>query len=343
MRLTVDLGPDSHDVILKRGVLGRAGLLANLGGRVLILCGEGLPERQVRKLARQCAAPEVIRLPEGGPAGFAGLGDVLARMAALGFTNGDAVAALGGSRVNDLACFTAGLYLGGIACYRFPTTVFSQADSAIGGLARLDLNDAPGLVALTRQPAIVLADPDLLDTLPPRHFSAGLAAVLRVALVGDAALLELLEQEDVHANIEKLLFLAMRFKKDLVEQDPLRTGAARLLDFSQPLARGIYAAANGALLRGESLALGMLPLLESRTLQRRCRALMRKWELPRALPCTPQDAMDAVRRTGPVQGGLHTVARVKQPGRGYLENLTEEELGLLLAELPAKKHKTEGL
>ncbi len=130
MRLAVNLGPHSHDIIVKRGVLGRAGLLANLGGRVLILCGANMPDAWVQKLARQCALPEVMRVDTGS---FADLGSVLARMAALGFTRADAVAALGGSTVNCLAGFAAALYLGGIACYRFPTTVYAMADTALGG------------------------------------------------------------------------------------------------------------------------------------------------------------------------------------------------------------------
>jgi len=115
-------------------------------------------------------------------------------LAQKGLTRSDAVVALGGGVVCDLAGLAAGLYMRGIDCCYFPTSLLAMVDAALGGKTAIDLDGVKNAVGLFRQPRAVVIDPDTLATLPPRQLANGLAEAVKMALTSDAALFRLLEE-----------------------------------------------------------------------------------------------------------------------------------------------------
>lgn len=331
MKLTMELGARSHDIIIKRGSLGRAGMLANLTGRVLLVTDDGVPAAYVNQVRQQCGRPEVLVLRRGEqnktPAAWL---LVLERLQALGFGQSDMVAAVGGGMVGDIAGFAAACFAYGMPWCHFPTTTLAQVDAAIGGRTGFELADSFGNIGAYHQPIIVIIDPDTLATLPPRHHASGLAEALKTGLVGSGELFEALENGPPAAAIERVVYLSVRCKKSYVEQDETGRGVRRLLDFGYTLGLGIKAQLGGTLLHGECIALGMLPMLESRTLRRRVKAAMKKLGLPLCAAVDNEKLLAHVQKTA--TGGACRVVRVKKPGQGYLDTVSLEELRLLLDE-----------
>ena len=134
MKLTMRLGVRSYDIIIKQGGLSRVGQLINLNRRVLVVSDTGVPEAYLKTVLAQCREGVPVVLPQGeGTKSLECFGQLLTVMLEHGFTRGDAVLALGGGVVGDLAGFAAASYMRGVTFINCPTTTLSQIDSSIGG------------------------------------------------------------------------------------------------------------------------------------------------------------------------------------------------------------------
>lgn len=338
MKLNMQLGERSYDIILKRGSLAHAHSLCNLNRKVLVVSDKGVPEKYIKTLLKQCPDGHSIIVEQGeGSKSVQTWQAVLSKMLELGFGRGDAVAAVGGGVIGDLSGFVASAYMRGISFFQFPTTTLSQIDSSIGGKVAINLGATKNVVGAFHQPEIVIIDPDTLQTLPARHFSNGLAEALKTALIGSSDLLDIMEHEDIQENIERILYLCLQYKKGVVERDETEQGERKLLNFGHTIghaiesARGLGQGSDG-LLHGECIALGMLPMLESKVLQRRTLAVMKKLNLPLKSGCTASELIPYLHNDKKRSGDTYTIVRVKKAGLGYLEKVSSDELNLLVEE-----------
>lgn len=339
MKLTMDLGARSYHIIIKRGSLKNAGALGNLHRKVMVVSDSGVPKTRVNALLKQCAEGYSFVLPRGEASKSVESWQALqSALLANGFGRDDAIAALGGGMVGDVAGFAAASYLRGIEWMQFPTTTLAQLDACIGGRVSLNLDHTKNVLGALHQPGLVVVDPDALKTLTPRQYASGLAEALKIGLVGSSevfSLLETLEPDELDAGLERLIYLCLRYVKGVVERDEAGVGERRLLGFGHTIGQGIEAAglarsASDALLHGECVALGMLPMLESRTLERRVKAVMRKYGLPLKQPYPAEEVLRYIGRDQRRHGNSYKVVRVKTPGRGYVEDIDSEELRLMV-------------
>ncbi len=332
MKLRMELGSRSYDIILKRGALAGAGHLANFNRKVLVLSDKGVPEQYVKTILQQCGEGHPFIVEQGEDSKSVETWQkILTHMLGLGFGRGDAVAAVGGGVMGDLGGFVAAAYMRGISFFQFPTTTLSQVDSSIGGKVAINLAGTKNTVGAFHQPELVVVDPDTLKTLPARHYSNGLAEAVKTALIGSSELFEIFENEDIDANIERILYLCLRYKKGVVERDETEQGERKLLNFGHTIGHGIEAAGGlGGLLHGECVGLGMLPMIESRTLLRRTKAILRKLNLPLTYDYPADEVLSYITSDKKRHGSHYTVIKVKTPGMGYLEDVDFEELSMLV-------------
>lgn len=320
-KLTMNLGPRSYDIILKRGALENLYQFARLDRRVAIVTDSGVPEAYARRVADQCQDTRIITVPQGEASkSLKTLETVLRQMLDFGMGRGDLVVAVGGGVVGDLAGFAASIYMRGVDFINCPTTTLSMIDSSIGGKTAVDLGDTKNIVGTFWQPKLVIVDPDALSTLPQRHFVNGLAEAVKAALLADPELFSIFEQGDVDARIDEIIYRCLRFKKNIVEQDETEQGMRKALNFGHTLGHGIEAVRGikgrrtTGLYHGECVALGMLPMIESKTLQKRVRAVYRRLGLPLRASYDKQKVLAEMLHDKKAQAGQITL--IKVPGLG---------------------------
>ena len=325
--IPMNLGADSYDITLGRGVLRKAGEILNLRRKVMIVTDDGVPEKWPRMLAEQCEEADVFRMRAGEKSkNLDTFREVLRRMLAFGMRRGDCVAAVGGGVPGDLAGFSAACYMRGIDFYNCPTTVLSQVDSSIGGKTAVDLDGIKNIVGAFHQPKAVLIDPEVLSTLPPRQTANGLAEAVKMALCFDEAGFELFEREDPSAFMDRIIENALRIKKHVVELDEKEHGLRRALNFGHTLGHGIEAVqGEDGLYHGECVALGMLPMCapEVRT---RLESVLRKLGLPTRCGAECSRVIAAAAHDKKAAGRTITAIRVERAGSFTEQPMTPEEL-----------------
>ena len=255
----MNLGCDSYDIIVKRGVLENAKGHLNLDRRVLIVTDSGVPAEYAKAVAEQCNAPVIITVEQGEASKSLGVFENLLRvMLDHGFSRKDCVIAVGGGVVGDLSGFAASAYMRGIDFYNIPTTLLSQIDSSIGGKTAINLGGVKNIVGAFYQPKKVLIDPDLLKTLPSRQISNGLAEAVKMSLTSDAALFDIFENGNIEESIDEIIVRSLNIKKNVVEQDEKEAGLRKILNFGHTIGHGIESTT--PLYHGECVALGMIPM-----------------------------------------------------------------------------------
>jgi shikimate kinase/3-dehydroquinate synthase len=182
---------------------------------------------------------------------------VLRRMAAAGIGHDDVVVAVGGGVVGDLAGFCAGVYQRGIRHVQVPTTLVAQVDSAFGGKTGVDLPEGKNYAGVYHQPAAVIVDPAVLETLPPAERAAGYAEVVKTALIAGGPLWA--RVRDGRDPDDSIILGCLRTKLEVVAADERDGGRRQVLNLGHTVAHAIESATGYSRYRhGEAVAIGLL-------------------------------------------------------------------------------------
>ncbi len=327
MIIRMELAKDSYDIVLEPACLSRAASLLELDRRVLIVTDEGVPEAYAKKIAGQSRQPVIVSVPQGeGSKSLRQFEILLETMLREGFTRQDCVVAVGGGVAGDLAGFTAASYMRGVDFYNIPTTVLAQVDSSIGGKTAVNLGGIKNIVGAFYQPKKVLIDRETLRTLDRRQTSNGLAEVVKMALIADAALFELLEKEEIVENMDEVIKRSLLIKKAVVEQDEKEQGLRQILNFGHTIGHGIESAQPGAgLYHGECVALGMIPMC-SEAVRERLIPVLQKLSLPTSCAMDTEKVYAALCHDKKAADGQISVVRVESVGSCRLEKVPPQAL-----------------
>lgn len=329
MKLTMRLSERSYDIVVKRGSLGHIGQLVNLNRKVLIVTDSGVPQEYAETVAQQCKEPFVETVRQGEQSkSIAVWQRLLSRMMSLHFGRGDAVVAVGGGVVGDLAGFVAASYMRGVDFINIPTTTLAQIDSSIGGKTALNLEHTKNIVGAFWQPKLVLIDPNTLKTLPKRHFAAGLAEAVKAGLLADSELLRIFEEENCEEFLEQILYRSLIVKKNIVEHDERESGERAALNLGHTLGHAIESATalhrKHSLYHGECVALGMLPMIEDNELKQRVKTIYQKLGLPLCAEFDKETALQALRHDKKVQDNQLTVVKIPKAAAFRLDKVPFE-------------------
>ena len=154
------------------------------------------------------------------------------------FTGGDSVIALGGGVVGDLAGFAAATYHRGLPYIQVPTTLLSAVDSSVGGKTAVNLPGGKNQVGAFHQPALVLCDPTLLETLPPAEYQNGCAEIIKCALLQSQSLFRAIAEKPVSRQWESVIAACVEIKGDFIQSDEFDTGRRRLLNLGHTVPHG---------------------------------------------------------------------------------------------------------
>ena len=267
---------------------------------------------------------------------------------------GDTLLALGGGVVGDLAGHVAATYLRGMPLVQVPTTVLAMNDAAIGGKVAVNLEAGKNLVGSFHQPRAVIADIEVLRTLPRRAYTEGFAEVLKHALIMDPLLLADLERsvgqlattQPDEELLTRVITRSARLKALVVSSDPREQGLRAMLNYGHTIGHAIEAATGyGEYLHGEAVAIGMMGAarlghrlgVHDDEIVARQADLLRAYELPLTAPgLSIDDVMQAMRLDKKVQEGRLRFVFLEAFGRPILrddvpEDAVREVLKKLLA------------
>ena len=269
----VPLGARSYDVLIGPGLLAAAGRLVTARfakARCGIVTDENvarlhLPALEAGLRAENRLAGAIV-LPAGeATKSFRELGALCERLLEMGLERGDLVVAFGGGVIGDLAGFAASILRRGVAFVQVPTTLLAQVDSSVGGKTGINTRQGKNLIGTFHQPALVIADTDVLATLPARELKAGYAEVAKYGLLGDAAFFAWLEANwgavlggDADA-LTRAIDTSVRAKAAVVARDETETGDRALLNLGHTFGHALEAATgySDRLLHGEGVAIGI--------------------------------------------------------------------------------------
>ena len=167
------------------------------------------------------------------------------------------IMAVGGGMIGDLTGFAAATFMRGVRWVNVPTTLLAMLDASIGGKVGVNLPQGKNLVGTFHPPALVLADPEVLETLPPEEYTSGMAEMLKHGLIADAELFDALVPEALPLSRD-LLQRAIEVKVKIVQRDPYEKGERAKLNMGHTIGHGIEAASDFALRHGEAIAIGLL-------------------------------------------------------------------------------------
>ncbi|WP_066717293.1 3-dehydroquinate synthase [Sphingomonas pituitosa] len=271
--ISVALGARSYDVRIEPGLLARAGeVLAPLSrGRPMpIVTDTNLAahcETLVASLAAAGVSAPVLTLPAGeSTKSWAQLEALTDWLLAQGVVRSDHVIALGGGVIGDLVGFATSILKRGCNFVQIPTTLLAQVDSSVGGKTAINSKAGKNLIGAFHQPAVVLIDPQVLDTLPQRELRAGYAEVAKYGLIDDAGFFAWCEGNaaalfagDPQARAHAIGHSVAAKARIVAADERETTGTRALLNLGHTFGHALEAETgfSDKLLHGEAVAAGM--------------------------------------------------------------------------------------
>lgn len=271
--LPARIGAGRYDIHLGPGLVDRLGPLwaeRAAGPGVLLVSDSNLADHAARAALSLRGAglvvTEAVVAPGESSKSFAELERISRAAAGAGIRRADAVVALGGGVVGDLAGFVAASYQRGVRLVHVPTTLLAMVDSAIGGKTGIDIPEGKNYVGAIWQPELVAMDTDTLSTLPARELSCGFAEVIKYGLLDSEELFELVEGWPALPGpadrLADLIERCIAHKLRVVAADERDLGIRASLNLGHTVGHGIEAAAGYERYRhGEAISLGLLAAL----------------------------------------------------------------------------------
>ena len=268
----VDLGARSYDVRIGPGLLAGVGRAVEPFAprrRAIVVTDQNVADLHLEALGRGLEANGVVwcaivLAPGEQTKSFAGLQALCAELLENDVERRDLIIAFGGGVIGDLAGFAAGIIKRGVDFVQIPTTLLAQVDSSVGGKTAIDTPAGKNLVGLFYQPRLVLADLDVLGTLPVRELMAGYAEVVKYGMIDDPDFFQWCEANAAKIRAGDPEALAYAVKKSveakarIVAADEREGDVRALLNLGHTFAHGLEASAgfDGALLHGEAVGVG---------------------------------------------------------------------------------------
>ena len=272
--IRVELGARAYDILIGPGLIGTAGLEIALrlkGRRMAIVTDENVAPLYLAPLVESLTAQGIEATPVILPAGektksFDHLVPVVESIIGARIERNDAVIALGGGVIGDLAGFAAGIVRRGSRFIQIPTSLLAQVDSSVGGKTGINSPQGKNLVGVFHQPDLVLADTAALDSLTPREFRAGYAEVAKYGLIDRPEFFAWLEAHwrEIFAGGEariEAIAASCAAKAEVVVADERETGRRALLNLGHTFGHALEAATqydSSRLVHGEGVSIGMV-------------------------------------------------------------------------------------
>ncbi|MDQ0869276.1 3-dehydroquinate synthase [Arthrobacter sp. V1I9] len=269
IKVTGESAANNYDVVVGRGLLGDlSSLLGERVRRVLVihpralrLTGDTVRD-ELASAGFTALTAEIPDAEEGKHIQVAAFcWQVLGQN---DFTRSDAIVAVGGGAVTDLAGFVAATWLRGIKVIHMPTSLLGMVDASVGGKTGINTAEGKNLVGAFHPPAAVLADLDTLNTLPKNEIISGMAEVIKCGFIADPAILDLIEKnpegvvDPESAVLRELIERAIAVKAKVVSEDLKESGLREILNYGHTLGHAIELVERYSWRHGAAVSVGMM-------------------------------------------------------------------------------------
>jgi shikimate kinase/3-dehydroquinate synthase len=257
-----------YDVLVREGGIDQLGKMLktrNLSGPMLVISDENVAphylERVLNSLRTAEYAASQLVIPAGEEHKNLQTVELLWRSCLeADLDRKSTVIGLGGGVVGDISGFVAATFMRGCNWVCVPTTLLAMVDASVGGKTGFDLPEGKNLVGAFNPPRMVLADPDVLSTLPERELRAGLAEVVKHGVIADPELIDLCFQgwETVTVRLPEVVRRGMAVKVKVIEEDPYEQGVRAALNLGHTIGHAVELVSGFSLLHGEAVAIGIV-------------------------------------------------------------------------------------
>ncbi len=256
--------PPAYDVRVRPGGLDDLGLLMRsqgLNGPVAVVTDENVGAlyltRALAALQKSGYAAYEITIPAGEThKTLATVSQLWDEFLSAKIERRSTVVALGGGVVGDLAGFAAATFLRGVPWVAVPTSLLAMVDASMGGKTGADLPQGKNLIGAFHPPRLVLADPEVLATLPEEELRSGMAEVVKHGVIADAKLFKDLSGSQNPKDLTEMVSRAMAVKIRVIEQDPFERGIRASLNLGHTIGHAIELVSGFELRHGEAVAIG---------------------------------------------------------------------------------------
>ena len=333
-----------YEIIIERGCLdalgARCAALFPAGAKAALVSDSSVfplyGERCLSSLREAGFAASRFVFPAGeGSKQLSTVGQMLGFLAEQGLTRSDFLVALGGGVTGDMAGFAAACYLRGVPFVQAPTSLLAQVDSSVGGKTAVDLPQGKNLAGAFHQPALVLIDPDTLETLPPLFLADGMGEVIKYGCIRSRSLFEALrDAEDLGGIMEKVLFECVDIKRQIVERDEFDTGERLVLNFGHTLGHALEKAHHYAgLTHGAAVGVGMVLISQAGEAMGLTKpgtagqiaALLEKYGLPTRDDASLEEVLAATALDKKGLGGDLRVVLLREIGESFVHRMPRAE------------------
>lgn len=269
-RVRAEIPGSPYDILVGRDLAGALGeLVAELGQteNVFVVTQAALQDRaEGFASSSRLSDSRLLVIDDGESAkSLESVQRLYEDLASAGAHRHDVVVAFGGGVVTDVAGFVASTFNRGMILVNVPTTLLGQVDAAIGGKTGINLAEGKNLVGTIYQPAAVLCDIDLLETLPPEEIASGLAEVVKYGFISDPSLLDVVEERSEELKVAKdqdlladVVTRCASIKARVVAEDEKDSGVRAHLNYGHTFAHAIERTTGyGDIRHGEAVAIGM--------------------------------------------------------------------------------------
>ena len=317
--LRVELGADSYSIVVGTGLLNRVGefLTPHIKSNKVLIVSDSFVKARYMPVAHQSLTDtgfkvNTIEIPAGEESkSLAQFSRIQDSLVAHQLDRGSVLIALGGGVTGDLGGFAAAVYMRGISYVQIPTTLQAQVDASVGGKTAINHPKGKNLIGAFHQPKLVLIDVDTLKTLPQRDIRSGLIEVIKMGVIRDEPLFEMVEENlDAILNLEDAMLIEMISsacvnKAEIVAKDEKESGLRMVLNYGHTFGHALEALTHYNRYRhGEAVSIGMncaarlavnLGMFSETDFQRQ-RRLLNRAKLPLTFPSdlTPETMCDAM-------------------------------------------------
>jgi 3-dehydroquinate synthase len=317
--LRVELGDNSYPIVVGASLLDRVGemLTPHIKSNKALIVSDAFVKAHYMPVVQESLKAagldvSIIEVPTGEESkSLAQFSRIQDSLVANQLDRGSTLIALGGGVIGDLGGFAAAVYMRGIPYVQIPTTLQAQVDASVGGKTAINHPKGKNLIGAFHQPKLVLIDVDTLETLPQRDIRAGLIEVIKMGVIRDQALFEMVEENlDAILNLDRETLIGMISgacidKAEIVAKDEKESGLRMVLNYGHTFGHALEALTHYNRYRhGEAVSIGMncaaqlatnLGMFSETDFQRQ-RLLLERTKLPLAFPpdLAPEALCDAM-------------------------------------------------